>query len=432
MVVGPYRSVGIGDGRSADLYLLRYNADGMVLSPRTTEILQQAIGGITDVHVFAHGWNNTFDDATGRYEHFIGEYLKQGAARPKRSLVLVGIIWPSTSFLWPWEHGPDIAAGTGDDVRMEEMRRFVAEGVDPATEAILSELVDGRSTLTLSEAREAAQIVLDGLRIGTDAEDGSAAPAVDELIDAWTLFGDGTPIPPDAGEDGGVIGSGTAGAPQIAGDGLDVRDLLRLGTVWTMKARAGKVGFHGVAPLIRHILAHSDASLHLTGHSFGGRLLMSSLTAVEPTRKARSLLLLQPAVNRWCFADNVAGTGRVGGYRPVLDWVELPIMSTFSEHDGPLRQTFHLAVRGSSLGEPHIAAVGDTDRYGALGGWGPAGVDVETVPALAPGAGRYDLDGARVVAVDGSGQIDGRPAIGSHGDVSNPVTAWALRCLVEA
>ena len=38
--------------------------------------------------------------------------------------------------------------------------------------------------------------------------------------------------------------------------------------------------------------------------------------------------------------------------RSVLDKVERPILSTFSRHDLPLHEVFHLAVRGSSLGEP--------------------------------------------------------------------------------
>jgi hypothetical protein len=34
-----------------------------------------------------------------------------------------------------------------------------------------------------------------------------------------------------------------------------------------------------------------------------------------------------------------------------------------------------------------------------------------------------------VVAVDGSGDLGGRPAINGHSDISTPVTWWALRCL---
>ena len=83
------------------------------------------------------------------------------------------------------------------------------------------------------------------------------------------------------------------------------------------------------------------------------------------------MLLLQAAVNRWCFAKDVAGTGRTGGYNPVLNRVEKPIMTTFSAYDEPLTKVFHLAMRGGHLGEPDIAALGDPELYGALGGFGP-------------------------------------------------------------
>jgi hypothetical protein len=100
--------------------------------------------------------------------------------------------------------------------------------------------------------------------------------------------------------------------------------------------------------------------------------------------------------------------------------------------DFPLHEAFHLAVRGSSLGEPDVAAFGDTGRYGALGGYGPAGLDATTVtlPAVAPHGGDYKAAAqVRVVAVDGGVVIDGKAAIDGHGDVSNPVTWWALRVL---
>jgi hypothetical protein len=202
-----------------------------------------------------------------------------------------------------------------------------------------------------------------------------------------------------------------------------------------MKHRAGTVGTRGVAPVLHRILAESDAPVHLIGHSFGARLLMSAISIEPLPRPARSLLLLQPAVNRWCFAADVVGTGRTGGYRPVLDRVELPVLSTMSSHDLPLRQAFHLAVRGSSLGEPDIAAIGDTERYGALGGYGPAGLSAAeggSDSARAPGTPYAPPGSARIIAVDASREIDGRPAIGGHGDVNNPVTWWALRCQVHA
>jgi pimeloyl-ACP methyl ester carboxylesterase len=208
--------------------------------------------------------------------------------------------------------------------------------------------------------------------------------------------------------------------------------LLRIGTVWLMKSRAGKVGVNGVSPLVRHILDQSSARLHLVGHSFGARVVLSALAAgPAQKRPARSMLLLQPAVNRWCLAPKVIGTDQPGGYYSDLARVELSIMSTFSKYDFPLHEVFQLAVH--TVGEIDIAAVGNEDRYGALGGYGPAGLDglCSVQSAIAPGTGRYDL-GTEVVAVDGSGDLDGEHAIGDHGDINKPVIWWALHCLTSA
>lgn len=180
--------------------------------------------------------------------------------------------------------------------------------------------------------------------------------------------------------------------------------------------------------MLAEVLRESEARVHGAGHSFGARVMMSAI-AVEPLpRRVRSLLLLQAAVNRWCFAPDVLGSGRPGGYHVVLDRVELPILTTFSPNDAALRQVFHLVMRGSHVGEPDIAAVVDTDRYGALGGFGPAGLGDASlkVPMSLPDE-RYDLAGGHaVIALDGAGPI------GDHGDISNPATWWALHNLVES
>lgn len=446
MVVGPYRAVDIGSGRQADLYLLRYAADGSLLSPQTARHLTESLEGVTDVFLFSHGWNNTFDAAAASYLAFIDGYVSQGAVRAGRRPVLAGVVWPSISLLMPWEDGPRIAGGApADPARNEETRAFVAESLDHGAQAQLSELLDGSGELAQAQAEQAAEIVRAALAPVTDPDDGSAAPSVSDILRSWALLDGGAAARPGDPDDFGDLGAGggvaaavatLAADPRVAG-GLgtwDPRNLLRMGTMWKMKDRAGRVGARGVAPLVRRVLDDTDARLHLVGHSFGARLVMSALAVAAPGRPARSMLLLQPAVNRWCFAPDVAGAGRAGGYHPVLARVELPILATYSEHDFPLRQAFHLAVRGASLGEPNIAAVGDTDRFGALGGYGPAGLGAASArqAAVAPG-GSYDLSGGeRVIAVDGSGDIGGRPAIGGHGDISTPATWWALHCLANA
>jgi hypothetical protein len=79
VVVGPYKTLEIGEGKTAELHLLRYGADGGLLSPETEKILKQSLGGVTDVFLFSHGWNNTFADAASNYLKFIKGYTEQRA-----------------------------------------------------------------------------------------------------------------------------------------------------------------------------------------------------------------------------------------------------------------------------------------------------------------------------------------------------------------
>ena len=79
MVVGPFKTFEIGGGKRADLYLLRFAEDGSRQSPQTEQLLRNAIRGASDVFLFSHGWNNTFDAASHAYEQFINGYIAQRA-----------------------------------------------------------------------------------------------------------------------------------------------------------------------------------------------------------------------------------------------------------------------------------------------------------------------------------------------------------------
>src|SRR5262249_33596848 len=151
------------------------------------------------------------------------------------------------------------------------------------------------------------------------------------------------------------------------------RDLLRLFTVRQMKDRAGVVGATGVAALLAEIGALGAARVHLIGHSYGARLLLSALGASDaPPLVAAAMLLLQPAVSHLCFAAHVEATGQPGGYRRALARVRAPIVATFSRHDVPLRRVFHLAVRRRrDAGELQIAGDDPPSIFAALGGYGP-------------------------------------------------------------
>ncbi len=453
IVDGPFEKIPYALDKSVDLYLLRFDRSGNLLSPASLEALLKTVGDYTDVFMFSHGWNNIFSVAVERYKQFAAKYIDQ---RKKLNLklpdpyrpVLVGVIWPSTSLVMPWETGPQIAAA-GDSTAgriQEEMLQMVLHELDDQRGAILAEFVDAGEVTDKRDAETLAGIIRAAL-IPPDEPDIGTAPTSDEIIASWAALdelGGGKPAIVRKPGDFSTISDDQQPAPDLSAAGgfsLDPRNLLRMATVWTMKGRAGVVGAAGVGPVLCQILTNSQARVHMVGHSFGARVVLSAIASEPgPSRKVHAVLLLQPAINRWCFADSVTPlakknqAGQPGGYHVILDRVERPIFTTYSDADEPLSKAFHLAVRGN-IGEVNIAAVFDELKYrcGALGGYPPEGIasGLDTRNACEPGVDGYDTDDdCRVLAIFG-GHHDGQTLIKGHGDVVTDVTAWMLHTLTR-
>ncbi|MEO8125155.1 MAG: hypothetical protein ABI633_14000, partial [Burkholderiales bacterium] len=233
---------------------------------------------------------------------------------------------------------------------------------------------------------------------------------------------------------------GATTEPQTAGlfSFLDPRHVLRLFSVYQMKDRAGVVGANGVASLLRHLItAASSARVHAVGHSYGCKAMLSAVCAPQPLpRQLDSLLLLQPAVSHLCFADLIPKSGKPGGYRGAFERVQGPILSTYSNDDLALHETFHLALRrDSDLGEQDIGIAADTDttagkppsNFAALGGYGPRRAGQRLIDPMPAAGMAYPAFGAgdSIIGLDGSQGL-----ITSHGDVTSPATAWALHRLI--
>ncbi len=460
---GPYRKIRLSDGTEIPYYIVPFDKRGICEGPETRKHLLECAhsGGFTDIFLFAHGWNNDWSMATGRYEAFIDGYMKlrQEHALPVPAgyrPLLVGIFWPSTALVFgAAETGPEIAAEdpAAIDAAVSAGRQEVAEiaaALLPERVARFYELVQ-KDALTDEEGLEMATILQPlynsssaGLadpvnpanaalaaRPASDEVEGSGGPGEPtplEILGAWKAAA----APPEDFSDPtdfGTAGGGASG-PRAAGigdllRGLDPRQVIRVATVWQMKDRAGVVGAGGVGPLLRDLLDASSGRIHLIGHSYGAKVVLSAAASAALPRKVDSILLLQPAVSHLCFAAKVPGSGRPGGYRQVLDRVEKPILSTFSARDFPLTRIFHLAVRrAGDLGEAaRIAAAGEPEppsRFAALGGFGPRGageqlIDIQDLPQ------RYDLaSGTRVYGLRATRTISG------HGDINNASTWWAL------
>jgi hypothetical protein len=463
--VGPYEKLSLAGGGTVPLYLITFDKEGRCQSPLTLASLvaQVDTGRYTDVHVFSHGWNNVFRDAVGLYRQFFGHYFSQrdqrGLNDPKRYRPLaVGIIWPSTLLVLPWESTPKIAAvasspGLDDDEAAADRDALegVAGAVRPSDLHRLYEFAERGPTLNPAEARELANILLPIYQNAAANEDASPEIAgadsggvpkrvtAEQLLALWQELSPGGAadnrepgFAPDQGSDP-AAGMPMAAQPLTAGflSWLDPRGPIRVASVLQMKDRAGTVGAKGVGPhLIQKLLAMQKARIHLIGHSYGAKVILSSLCCHPVSARAASLLLLEPAISYLCFGRRIDGKALNGGYRDALNRVEQPILSTFSACDIPLRKLFHLAViRGTDWGEQRIAGL-PPSRFAALGGFGPGGLEAgegKTIEMLAPPA-KYPSGeaGVRIYGVDGSkGKIKG------HGNVATEFTAWAHLNLVS-
>lgn len=449
---GPYKHVQMSEnGESAPWYVIPFDKVGACTAPLTRKHVVEAVGATdhTDVFLFSHGWNNDWETASERYEDFIGGFVKMRAeldlalSGPYRP-VLIGVFWPSTALVMPWERAPKFAGTrTGVDADSDAWRREVEELAaaldDSDREAFYGLTQTGE--LIGADARQLAGILAKAVKrfALADSEMSAAdkAPSADELLErAARLPG----APDKAGKPGSFgFATGATGVPQAAFSlsALDPRQLVRMATVLQMKDRAARVGAHGVGPLLRDIMAARPTTrVHLIGHSYGAIVVLSAV-CYPPDRPlpapVDSMLLLQPAVSQWCFAADVAGEGFPGGYRGALERVRRPIFTTFSRHDAPLTKLFHLAVRrDKDLGQPQIAGGGlpqPPSRYAALGGFGPAGLAPNEVAVLElkPPPDRYDHGPLPKICA-----LNADKTIGGHGDISVPATWWALFQQLEA
>lgn len=420
-----------------ETWLLKFDKDGTCDSP---DHLAALLGRLKTepklpVILFSHGWNNEYGDATGWYRIFLQHLQAHLSDYPgKRKPLFVGVIWPST---WlSFDTGPDIAGSTD----LERDRQFALElaAALPEDKQQRFHSLLKTSQLSKEQAAELADLVASALKAqltcgSTEGFEDSTPDAAAILAASLELQQTITPslVQNDELAEGGIHNQSTIGGVTAAGllSYLDPRWALRIASVYKMKDRAGTVGAKGVSLLIKDILAQTTAPLHLVGHSYGAKVVLSAIAAQPLPSKVQSVLLLQPAISHLCFAKVLPGRGGSGGYHDVPNRVVQPILTTYSGHDFALHEVFHRALRrASDLGEMSIAgqtthAGNPPNVYAALGGYGPRGVNERLIePLPAPGTALDVSTGERVFGLDGTM----KNRVNGHGDVKTPYTAWLL------
>ncbi|MGH3768835.1 MAG: hypothetical protein ACRDTX_27415 [Pseudonocardiaceae bacterium] len=423
---------------------LRFDKDAAVVSPDDHNAVREVARNqeVADLLVFAHGWNNTMDEARGLYRAWAEQLAGAGGA----GLGIVGVLWPSQKFadadLIPGgaaalSHGPSIA----------ELTAALAEFGTLLDDPVAADgLAAAEAALPLIDSAESAQrAFVDGIRAALAAgtgrtlgdEDGPAALFTAdgaELLDRLARPASLTrPARPNLGS-GGAADLGTPHRPTGGAAGLDifggirnaVRNLLNYTTYYTMKERAGTVGFLGLAPLLAAVHTdRSDLRLHLVGHSFGGRLVSAAATggAGDPVLPLSSMVLLQAAFSHFGFAQDWE-PGKNGLFRGCLAGhrVDGPTLVTHTANDRAVGIAYALASR---VAGQIAAALGDaSDVYGGIGRNGALRTPESSDGTLLDVTDGYSLQPGTVH------NLLADRFIHSHSDVTGPQVGHAIASAV--
>jgi hypothetical protein len=397
--------------------------------------LQNAVvipAGATDVFIISHGWNNSKQEAQDLYNRFFTNLadLKGNFDLTGRQLAIVVVFWPSKKFDdLAFEVGQSNAASLG-----------VSDNDDALIVAKLQELKGLFSDPTQIQKIEAAKSAIAAIETSPQARKKFVSnirsllnPAAANREDASDTFFEiseeelmenlripiAATVPPDA--TGGAaelrVGSGSAvdegGSAGIAtfleSFKTSALNILNFTTYYEMKTRAGKVGNDGVAPLIDQFEAKVQ-SIHLIGHSFGGRLV-SAATKGSRTNKLASLTLLQAA-----FSHNGFSKIMNGFFRSVVDAKRVggPILITYTKNDKAVGLAYPIASR---INNDVAMAIGDeNDKFGGIGRNGAQ--KMESGEVNKNEMVLRDSDGIYSFSAGGIFNLLGDAFIKDHGDVT--------------
>lgn len=429
-----------------------FDADGDGDQDGHTRLAEVRDSGVTDLVVFAHGWNTEPAAARRLYQGFFGLLAAQLVhATGPVSVGLAGVVWPSAR--WSDEPIPDftaaapahsggaslgaaaapVAAGSPalDTATLDELHALFPTATGPLRE--MAGLLAAPPTREAMDAFHAALAEFSRQAGGGKDDDGerdAPSPAGEPRM----LLDDPAPLFEryrDALRASGVeLGSGTGQAG--VGDALrgiwqGAKEALRQATYWQMKNRAGVVGERGLGPLLGRLHALApQVRVHLVGHSFGARLVSYALAGLPAgPSPVRAVTLLQGAFSHHAFARPLAfDASRDGALAGKLERISGPLVVCFSEHDAAVGTFYPLA----SFAARQDAATGRQAmfRWGAMGADGAQGVGA--VPAgIRPVGSAYPFAEHGVLNVDASEVVrTGGPPTGAHSDIVHPELTWLL------
>lgn len=381
-----------------------------------------AAGGITDLFVLCHGWNNGVDSARDLYQAMfsllagqLGQHLSTSAA--------VGVIWPS--LLFP-DDDPATAApvpSTGAQLAAALAPAFPAT-TQPAL-ATMGQLLDQQpqDPTKLTEFHELAKGLVTTPPQGIE-DTGEAALLAS---DTATAFGHAAAMAPHA------VGSAEGVENPFAGLWSGAREVLRTLSYYEMKNRAGVVGQAGLGPMLAGLTGPSGPPrIHLIGHSFGARLVAYALAGLGSGKSGaespiKSLTLIQGAFSHFTFASSLLfDPSRAGGLANYGARVDGPLLTTFSAADRALGWWYPAA--SMLAGQDSESAADLVFRWGAMGHDGYQQDPAPTQLVLAAQGTSYGFQRSIFYRLDANAVIcaNQSPFSGAHSDIRHPQILWAV------
>ncbi|WP_199546878.1 serine-threonine protein kinase [Streptomyces sp. N35] len=287
--------------------------------------------------------------------------------------------------------------------------------------------VCGEFAAALDEAREAVEATHHRPeRTEQHSAEGAAGVSHHGTLEESAILGPRAPdaLSPRLEQTGPVQTAGGFGDARFA-TGHDelwrgAHELLRQVAGHTFRRRAGVVGAYGLAPVLE-LLARSvpGVRIHLVGHGFGARLVAYALrNQAEDSRAVASMVLLQPALSHFAFADHMPHQMRGGGaLAGCPERLAGPLVCCYSHNDLELGLMHPLATR--MIGDS--ASLSGIDRK-----WGALGHDGAQASASFTSVGldevlRHGMSDRQCLNVDVSGVVrEGDPPAGAHNDVFHP------------
>jgi pimeloyl-ACP methyl ester carboxylesterase len=364
-----------------------------------------------------------------------------------RKFGALAVLWPSKKFtdeeLIPSGDAASAEPEELDSVLQEQLEKLKVDPVrlgdkTPADAEERAALERAQAQVaTLEENEDAQRKFVEAIRsilprTAAHPDDGSDEFFTRDAVELLNDLSRAVVAPPPAGQGGGALSldeeagtvAGQAAGILDLGSGIKAgaRRLLNFTTYYKMKERAGVVGKTGVADTLRQIHQHHpQITVHLIGHSFGGRLVTAVADALGPQFKVNSLTLLQTAYSHNGLAERFDGE-HDGFFRHVVSEKKVsgPILITHTKNDKAVGIAYPLASRISR--DNAAALFGDAnDPYGGMGRNGAQHTDVDAAEQVLRAIGSpYHLHSGTIYNLNADEFIQG------HNDICKEEVAHVV------